>query len=175
MSQSTESQLHGFPLKANGTCGKSLFAKTIDGPRESSGLCFWSKEDIRVTTQYHSHVHMPLPRKISLHPQATVENAHTDNVIQLAIDFYHANRNTTTVPYSHPLSRIKKTGISIQRVTAMNKILFPRLQLAIVAGGELQPRFEAHKAEMVLTVAQEAVLEEWCLVMCSTDGDLLFG
>ena len=46
---------------------------------------------------------MPVPSKISLHPQATnvtVENAHTDTTIQLAIDFYYANLNTiTTVLY----------------------------------------------------------------------------
>ena len=30
---------------------------------------------------------MPVPSNVSLHPQATVENARTDTAIQLAIDF----------------------------------------------------------------------------------------
>jgi hypothetical protein len=47
----------------------------------------------------------------------------------------------------------------------MHKIPFSQLQRAIAAGGELQTRSEAHEAEMVLTIAEEAALEEWCLVM----------
>ena len=112
---------------------------------------------------------MPVP---SLHPQATtvtVKNAPTDTAIQLAIDFYYANRNTTTtVLYprkNRSPSRIKKTGISIRRVAEMHKIPFSQLQRAIVAGGKLRTRSEAHEAEMVLTIAEEAALEEWCLVM----------
>ena len=38
----------------------------------------------------------------------------------------------------------------------MHKI---QLQRAIVTGGELQTRSEAHEAEMVLTIAEEVVLE----------------
>ena len=107
-------------------------------------------------------------------PQATtvtVESAHTDSdtAIRLAIDFYYANRNTiTTVLYprkNRSPSRIKKTGISIRRVAAIHKISFSQLQHAIAAGGEHPTRSEAHEAEMVLAIAEEAVLEEWCLRM----------
>ena len=110
---------------------------------------------------------MPVPSKISLHPQATrtVENA---SALQLAIDFYYANRNTITIE-PHPRkncspSRIKKIGISIRRVAAMHSISYSQLRHTIAAGGELQTRSEAHEAEMVLTIAEEAALEEWCLV-----------
>ena len=47
----------------------------------------------------------------------------------------------------------------------MHKIPFSQLQRAIAAGGELQTRSEAHEAEMRLTIAEEAALEEWCLAM----------
>ena len=111
---------------------------------------------------------MPVPSKISLHPQATrtVENA---SALRLAIDFYYANRDTITIEL-HPRrnrspSRIKQTGISIRRVAAMHSISYAQLRRAIAAGGELQSRSEAHEAEMVLTIAEEAALEEWCLVM----------
>ena len=120
----------------------------------------------------YPHIHMPASSKISLHPQATVtvEHARTDTAIQLAIDFYYANHNTTTTvlyPRNNWRSpnRIKKTGISIRRVAAMHKIPFSQLQRAIAAGGELQTRSEAHEAEMRLTIAEEAALEEWCLAM----------
>ena len=43
----------------------------------------------------------------------------------------------------------------------MHRIPFSQLQRAIAAGGELQTRSEAHEAEMVLTSAEEAALEEW--------------
>ena len=120
----------------------------------------------------YPHIHMPASSKISLQPQATVtvEHARTDTAIQLAIDFYYANRNTTTtVLYprnnGRSPSRIKKTGISIRRVAAMHTIPFSQLQRAIAAGGELQTRSEAHEAEMRFTIAEEAALEEWCLAM----------
>ena len=57
----------------------------------------------------------------------------------------------------------------------MHKISFSQLQRAIAAGEELQTRSEAHEADMVLTIAEEAALEEWCVIMHSTYGDLLFG
>ena len=47
----------------------------------------------------------------------------------------------------------------------MHKISFSQLQRAIATGRQLQTRSEAHEAEMVLTIAEEAALEEWCLVM----------
>ena len=99
----------------------------------------------------------------------TVKDARTDTAIQLAIDFYYANRNTITIEL-HPRknrspSRVKKTGISIRRVAAMHEIPFSQLQRAIAAGGELQKRSEAHEADMVLTIAEEAALEEWGLAM----------
>ena len=47
----------------------------------------------------------------------------------------------------------------------MHKIPFSQLQRAIVAGEKLQTRSEAHEAEMMLTNAKEAILEERCLVM----------
>ena len=47
----------------------------------------------------------------------------------------------------------------------MHSISYSQLRRAIAAGGELQTRSEAHEAEMVLTIAEEAALEEWCLVM----------
>ena len=112
----------------------------------------------------HISIHMPVP---NLHPQATrtVENA---SALQLAIDFYYANRNTITIE-PHPRknrspSRIKKTGISIRRVAAMHSISYSQLRHTIAAGGELQTRSEAHEAEMTLTIAEEAALEEWCLM-----------
>ena len=88
----------------------------------------------------------------------TVKNAHIDTAIfQLVIDFYYANRNTTTTVLCHRKnrspSRINKTGISIRRVAAMHKITFLWLQRAIVAGGKLQTCSEAHEAEMVLSIA----------------------
>ena len=49
----------------------------------------------------------------------------------------------------------------------MHKIPFS--QRAIAADRELQTHFEAHETEMVLTVAEEVALEEWYLVMYSTD------
>ena len=47
----------------------------------------------------------------------------------------------------------------------MHSISYSQLQRTIAAGGELQTRSEAPEAEMVLTIAEEAALEEWCLVM----------
>ena len=47
----------------------------------------------------------------------------------------------------------------------MHKIPFSQLQRAIVAGRKLRTRSAAHEVEMVLTIAEEAALEEWCLVM----------
>ena len=47
----------------------------------------------------------------------------------------------------------------------MYKIPFSQLQRTIAAGGELPTRSEAREAEMALTIAEEAALEEWCLVM----------
>ena len=47
----------------------------------------------------------------------------------------------------------------------MHEIPFSQLQRAIAVGGELQTRSEAHEADMVLTIAEEAALEEWCLAM----------
>ena len=102
---------------------------------------------------------------ICVYPQATVENGRTVTAVQLAIDFYQANRNTiTTVLYprdNRSPSRTNKSGSSIRRVAAMHKIPFPQLQRAIVAGGELQTRSEG----MVLAIVEEAALEEWCLAM----------
>ena len=76
----------------------------------------------------HISIHMPVPSKISLHSQTTrtVENA---SALQLAIDFYYANRNTITIE-PHPRknrspSRIKKIGISIRRVAAIHSIYTP--------------------------------------------------
>ena len=119
---------------------------------------------------------MPVPRNTSLNPRATrttvtVKNA---SALQLAIDFYYANRDTITIEL-HPRknrspSRIKKTGISIRRVAAMHSISYSQLQRTIAAGGELHTRSEAHEAEMVLTIAEEAALEEWCLVMYRWGG-----
>ena len=40
-----------------------------------------------------------------------------------------------------------------------------QLQRAIAAGGKLQTCSEVHEARMVLTIAEEAALEEWCLVI----------
>ena len=47
----------------------------------------------------------------------------------------------------------------------MNSISYSQLRRTIAAGGELQTRSKAHEAEMVLTIAEEAALEEWCPVM----------
>ena len=47
----------------------------------------------------------------------------------------------------------------------MHRVPFSSLQYTIAAGGELKTRSEAHEAEMVLTIAEEAALDEWCLVM----------
>ena len=89
-----------------------------------------------VPSIYPHTIDMPVPSNLLLHPQATtvtVENARTDtaSALQLAIDFYFANRNTTTtVLYprkNRSPSRIKKTGISIRRVAAMHKITFSQL------------------------------------------------
>ena len=109
---------------------------------------------------------MPVPSKISLHPRATTVTATTDHAsaIQLAIDFYHSNRDTITTVL-HPRknrspSQIKKIGISIRRVAAMHRVLFSLLQCTIAAGRELKTRSEAHEAEMVLTISEEAALEE---------------
>ena len=74
----------------------------------------------------HISIHMPVPKKISLHPQATVENAHTDTAIQSAIGLDYANRNTINIMLcrrkNRSPSRIKKTGVSIRQVAAMHKI-----------------------------------------------------
>ena len=127
---------------------------------------------VRPSSIYPHTIDMPVPSNFFLHPQATtvtVENARTDTALQLAIGFYFANRNTTTtVLYprkNRSPSRIKKTGVSIRRVAAMHKILFSQLQRAITTGGQLQTRTKALEAEMVLTIAEEAALEEWRLVM----------
>ena len=83
---------------------------------------------------------------------------------------------TPPPPYFISLTkRIKKTGISFRQVAAMHKITFSQLQSAITTSGELQTHSEAHEAEMAHKIAEETALEEWCLVMYSTDVDLLFG
>ena len=109
---------------------------------------------------------MPVSSKISLHPQATTVTATTDHAstIQLAIDFYHSNRDTVTTVL-HPRknrspSQTKKIGISIRRVAAMHRVPFSLLQCTIAAGGELKTRSEAHEVEMALTISEEAALEE---------------
>ena len=47
----------------------------------------------------------------------------------------------------------------------MHRVPFSSLHRTIAAGGEPKTRSEAHEAEKVLTIAEEAALEEWCLVM----------
>ena len=113
---------------------------------------------------------MPVSSKISWHPQATTITATTDNAsaIQLAIDFYQANRNTVTT-ILHPCkncspSQIKKIGISIRRVVAIHRVPFSSLQCTIAAGRELKTRSESHEVEMVLIIT-EVALEEWFFVM----------
>ena len=71
----------------------------------------------------------------------TVENA-----LQLALDFYDANRNIIIIEL-HPRKnrspgRIEKIGISIRQVAAMHSIPYSQLQRTIAAGGELQARSE---------------------------------
>ena len=85
--------------------------------------------------------------------------------IQLAIDFYHSNRDTVTTVL-HPRknrspSQTKKIGISMRRVAAMHRVLFSLLQCTIAAGGELKTRSDAPEAEMALTISEEAALEEF--------------
>ena len=82
---------------------------------------------------------MPVPSKISLHPQATTLTVTTDNAsaTQSAIDFYHANRNTVTTVL-HPRknrspSQTKKIGISIRRVAAVHSVPFSSLRRTIAA------------------------------------------
>ena len=108
---------------------------------------------VRPFSIYPHTIDIPVPSNFFLHLQATtvtVENARTDTALQLAIDFYFANRNTTTtVLYprkNRSPSRIKKTGISIRRVAAMHEISFSQLKRAIATGRQLQTRSEAHEA-----------------------------
>ena len=98
---------------------------------------------------------MLAPRNVS----ATVEDARTDTVVQLAIDFIMRTAAPLSPYYVLARGRIKKPRISARRVAAMHMISFSQLQRSIVAGGELQTRSEAHRAEMVLTIS-EAALED---------------
>ena len=62
---------------------------------------------------------------------------------------------------------ISTKGISIRRVATMHQVPFSKLQRAIASWGlsALKTRPEAHEAEMILTIAEEAALEECCLHM----------
>ena len=76
-----------------------------------------------VPSIYPHIIDMPVPSNLLLHPQATtvtVENTRTDtaSALQLAIDSYFANRNTTTT-----VARTAHQAKS-RRVAAMHKISF---------------------------------------------------
>lgn len=87
--------------------------------------------------------------------------------LQTAVTFYHANRQTP-VPrlYRSKDNKGKKVtnyGYSIRRVATMHGVAYSLLQRAITSGGKIKTRSQAHEKEMVLTVEEEKVLEEWCL------------
>jgi len=111
---------------------------------------------------------MPVQSQIAI--KASVPNSnHNPSPLELAITYYYANRETP-VTRLYPAKdrapgKVVQLGISFRRVATMHQIPFSALQRAIAAGGEIKTRSEAHASHMILIIAEEAALEEWCLHM----------
>jgi len=111
---------------------------------------------------------MPVQSKI-----ATKALEHNSNLgpspLELAITYYYANRETPVIRLYSAKDvvprKVARPGISIRCVATMDQILFSALQRAIAMGGEIKTRSESHAGDMILTIPEEAALEEWCLHM----------
>ena len=102
-------------------------------------------------------------------PPRKIANPAEPTSLQKAIEFYYANSEAPMVKvYTRagaPPHKITTYGYSIRRVAAMHQIAYSLLQRAVAAGGEIKTHSEAHEAQMVLTLNEEAALEEWCIHM----------
>ena len=112
---------------------------------------------------------MPAPNYILRTPKqllatVTVENVRTDTAIQLAIDFCYSDRNTsTTVLYprkNHSPSRIKKTGILFSGLQQCIRSHLLSFNVQLLPGENCKHVPKHTRRKMVLTIAEEAALEE---------------
>ncbi|KAG0636380.1 hypothetical protein HOY80DRAFT_1054689 [Tuber brumale] len=88
---------------------------------------------------------MPVQKKIATEALAPNLNS-GPSALQLAITFYYANRET-------PVTRL---------YSAKDGIPLSALQRAVAAGGEIKTHSEANVGDMILTISEEAALEESC-------------
>jgi len=117
---------------------------------------------------------MPVASKISAQevinpPRPVPPPPPPNSSLQIALTFYFANRETPVPRYykcqNDKMKKVINHGYSIRRVAQMHEIAYSLLQRAIQAGGETKTRSQAHENDMVLTIAEEEALEEWCLHM----------